>query len=245
MTRYNDPAGCSRCPRPNDRLPLKSCSLCAAKAKEYYDDNHVEISKTSKACRKANPEKHRTREEAYRRTHRKERSTYSNNYYYAHYEEVSAKQAAYRERNREKIRQYDKAYREAHKEERAEAARAYHKTHRKEVNARQVRRAHNDLQFRLRKNLRGRLSSAIRKNSKAGSAVRDLGCTIPELKAYLEGLWQPGMDWSNWSRAGWHIDHIKPLDAFDLTDRKQCLEACHYTNLQPMWAKENCSKGPR
>ncbi len=35
-------------------------------------------------------------------------------------------------------------------------------------------------------NLRGRLSQAIRNNYKSGSAVRDLGCSIEQLKSHLE-----------------------------------------------------------
>ena len=96
---------------------------------------------------------------------------------------------------------------------------------------------------RLSMSLRNRLNQAIRNEYKAGSAVRDLGCTINELKAHLEALFSPGMNWDNWELDGWHIDHIKPLASFDLTDREQFLEACHYTNLQPLWAKENLSKG--
>ena len=41
------------------------------------------------------------------------------------------------------------------------------------------------------------------------------------------------------------IDHIKPLASFDLTNREQFLEACNYKNLQPLWAKENLSKGSK
>jgi len=38
-------------------------------------------------------------------------------------------------------------------------------------------------------------------------------------------------------------DHIKPLSSFDLTDRKQLLEAVNHTNLQPLWAEHNLEKG--
>jgi hypothetical protein len=71
-------------------------------------------------------------------------------------------------------------------------------------------------------------------------------CNVKKsLKLYLESKFQPGMSWDNWGRTGWHIDHIKPLALFNLSDRKQFLEACHYTNLQPLWAKDNLSKGDR
>jgi hypothetical protein len=50
------------------------------------------------------------------------------------------------------------------------------------------------------------------------------------------------MSWDNWGTHGWHIDHIIPLSSFDLTDREQFLKACHYTNLQPLWAADNIRK---
>lgn len=77
---------------------------------------------------------------------------------------------------------------------------------------------------------------------KSGSPVRDLGCSLEELKTHLEQQFQLGMTWENWSRTGWHIDHIQPLSSFDLTDREQFLKAAHYTNLQPLWAKDNLVK---
>jgi len=95
---------------------------------------------------------------------------------------------------------------------------------------------------KLSDRLRQRLGRAIERHSRRGSAVRDLGCTMDEFKTYLESKFQPGMTWDNYGYYGWHIDHIKPLSSFDLTDKKQLLEACHYTNLQPLWAKDNLSK---
>ncbi|KKL15741.1 hypothetical protein LCGC14_2502560 [marine sediment metagenome] len=53
------------------------------------------------------------------------------------------------------------------------------------------------------------------------------------------------MSWENYGFYGWHIDHIKPLCLFNLSDEKQFNKACHYTNLQPLWAEENLKKGGR
>lgn len=100
-----------------------------------------------------------------------------------------------------------------------------------------------DVGFRLRKVLRRRFLKALKGNYKSGSAVRDLGCSIPEFKKHIEKQFQPGMTWENHGLHGWHLDHIKPLAAFDLTDREQVLEVCHYTNIQPLWAEDNFKKG--
>jgi hypothetical protein len=104
------------------------------------------------------------------------------------------------------------------------------------------RKTKDDIQFRISKNLRRRLRNALNNKTKSGSAVKDLGCSIESFKTYLESKFQSGMTWNNYGYDGWHIDHIKPLSSFDLTDRKQFLEACHYTNLQPLWAQDNLIK---
>ncbi len=106
-------------------------------------------------------------------------------------------------------------------------------------------RYRSNIQFKLTKILRSRIRMAIKTNAKVGSAVSDLGCSIPELKKYLESKFQHGMTWKNLSKNGWNIDHIVPLDSFDLSDREQFLKACHFTNLQPLWAIDNMKKGNR
>ena len=108
----------------------------------------------------------------------------------------------------------------------------------------QKRRRLEDLDFRIRQNLRTRLTRAIRIDQKSGSAVRDLGCSIEEFKIHIQNLFQEGMSWENWGHVGecWHLDHIIPLSSFDLADRDQFLKACHYTNIQPLWATDNFRK---
>ena len=101
------------------------------------------------------------------------------------------------------------------------------------------------MQVRLAHNLRARLRDSLKNNYKSGSAVKNLGCSLKELKAYLESKFQEGMCWDNWNINGWHIDHIKPLSSFDLSNKDQLLKACHYTNLQPLWAKDNLIKGDK
>jgi hypothetical protein len=99
-------------------------------------------------------------------------------------------------------------------------------------------RTKTDLNFKLASNLRHRLWSFL----KNGSHVKDLGCSLEELRSYLESKFSDGMSWDNYGIKGWHIDHIRPLSKFDLKDREQFLTACHFTNLQPMWAADNIRK---
>lgn len=113
------------------------------------------------------------------------------------------------------------------------------------------RRLKEDTNFRIATLLRKRLWSAVRFVTKSGSSVKDLGITIDGFRKYIESKFYPHklsgelMSWSNWGIHGWHLDHIVPLSRFDLQDRKQFLKAVHYTNLQPLWAEENRSKGAK
>lgn len=159
---------------------------------------------------------------------------------------ILAYQAKYRKENPEKIVDYQTSYKRIHRKELAAKQMLYHISHKKEeaVRARNshLKKMHNDIEYSLRRNLRKRLWVALKRDQKSGSAIKDLGCSISNLKIHLEKQFKSGMTWENWSKNGWHIDHKIPLAFFNLNDRDQFLQACHYTNLQPLWAHENESK---
>lgn len=96
----------------------------------------------------------------------------------------------------------------------------------------------NNIQRKLAHSLRRRLNTIIKKNKRAGSAVKDLGCTLEKLKQYIENQFSDNMTWDNWGIV-WQLDHRRPLMDFDLTDIEQFQQACHYTNLQPLTIEDH------
>jgi len=68
-----------------------------------------------------------------------------------------------------------------------------------------------------------------------------IGCSAEELVAHLEAQFTEGMTWENYGE--WHVDHVRPCASFDLTDPAQQRQCFHHTNLQPLWAEENLTKG--
>jgi hypothetical protein len=160
-----------------------------------------------------------------------------------------ARRKVYREQCADKVKQQKILYYQQNKELVQQKVKKYQELNK--VAIRQRKRTYSNkqravnLQFRIKEVLRSRLVKLLKNKPKVGSAVQDLGCSIDQLKAHLESQFQPGMSWESYGKCGWHIDHIKPLASFDLTDENQLKQACHYTNLQPLWARDNLSKGAK
>jgi hypothetical protein len=159
---------------------------------------------------------------------------------YSSDEERRLAKKEYRKEYYQNHKEYQKAYYQTHKKERKIYAKKYNENRKEDKRHYENNKLKTDINYKLAKNLRTRLYLALKENWKLGSAVKDLGCTIPELKIYLEKQFEIGMTWDNWGE--WHIDHIRPLSKFNLQNREEFLQANHYTNLQPLWAKENIKK---
>ena len=100
-------------------------------------------------------------------------------------------------------------------------------------------RYYNEIEYKLGVAVRNRFKKALKNNSKKESIFYLIGCTIQELKEYLESQFKDGMSWENYNINGWHIDHKIPCSAFDLTKIEEQQKCFHYTNLQPLWAYDN------
>lgn len=96
-----------------------------------------------------------------------------------------------------------------------------------------------DPHFRLIDNVRKRVCKVLKGKDK--STLLIIGCSLEQLRGHLESKFKPGMTWKNYGK--WHVDHKIPLASAKNTIEVQNL--CHYSNLQPLWARENLSKNDR
>jgi hypothetical protein len=110
---------------------------------------------------------------------------------------------------------------------------------------RQRQRYQTDPEYMLLIRLRSRIRYAVRAGAaqKKGNCRTLIGCNATEFCSYIESLFAPGMSWQN--KQEWHIDHIIPVSAFDLTSEEGQQAAFHYTNMRPLWAHENIKKGAK
>ena len=98
-----------------------------------------------------------------------------------------------------------------------------------------------DWEWRERTRIRARCNGLKRAKQSSKRYITQLGCTRWQARKHIERLWLPGMSWDNHGTA-WEIDHIIPASRFDVNDPMQRLQMCHFTNLQPLWTRDNRRK---
>lgn len=156
----------------------------------------------------------------------------------------AARMREYRKNNPDKIRRHEAKRNAA---ARRKAAADWRRNNRQYYKARR----RSDVQFRLTDVLRCRLRDALKGRRKTASVLALLGCTPQKLKKHLEKQFLPGMTWENHGpmRRGrpptWNIDHIVPCAAFDLRDPEQQRKCFHFSNLRPLWARDNILKSDK
>lgn len=234
------------------------CKSCRKKEDEKYKDKTLEY---QRKWAKENPEKTREYKKRYREANPdKDHQYYLENigaiktihkeYQEENRQEIAIKKAEYYQKNKGKQAEYSKNYREIKKSEIKIKKAGYYQKNKSEdrenKNIKYRERYEKDVEFRLSVCLRSRLRQAIKKVAKTGSAIADLGCSIEELRKYLESKFYSSkagenMSWDNYGK-GWQIDHIEAFCLFDLTNREELLRVCNYTNLWPLWHEDHIIK---
>jgi hypothetical protein len=184
----------------------------------------------------------------------------SGSYYQQNKEKIKARNKAYYWSNRDYVLERQKKYQANNAESYRARARKWEKNNpdRVKANKKRLRQGDNykiwrkkyrdfrfatDINFKILERYRKRLWDALKGNNKSASTLNLLGCTVEFFKNYIEAKFVSGMSWDNYGE--WHIDHIKPCASFDLSVDSEQIACFHYTNLQPLWAKDNISKGAR
>lgn len=161
--------------------------------------------------------------------------------YYDNTDAAKAKMAEWLEKNRDRKLAMDREWyaknrtkvRAAARAARDDGVRAKEREYRR-------KRIKSDPVFALACRVRSQISTSLtdRYWAKHKGAQQILGCTFDEFKAHIERQFLRGMSWEN--RGDWHIDHIVPVSSANTRD--ELLALFHFTNLRPLWAKENIAK---
>jgi hypothetical protein len=221
----------------------KNKSVLIQKKKEYYKKNREIQLLKCKTWRENNKEHKAKTDKEYLLKNRERLLEYKKDYYQKNKKHLSEIGKTYRKENENKI----KEYRLKNREKILKRKRDWSRENIKHVLQYAKNKRDTDIQYKIRNSIRNRINSAIvyQKTTKHCSSLKLLGCSIQNAKEHLEKQFKEGMTWDNYGHKTWHIDHIIPCASFDLTDTEQQKKCFHYTNLQPLWAKENISKGAK
>ena len=195
-----------------------------------------------RAYYKANAEAVKAKAKIYRTANKEIVNAWQRNYRATNVEALKAWHRANYAANKEKIRAEQRSYREANDE----ILNARRRSHSTTDEFRGKRRAlyKNNPAHRLRCIISSRLNQALKGRGKLIPTMEAIGCTPEQLRTLIEAQFVAGMNWDNYGKA-WHVDHIRPLASFDLTNPEEYKRASHFSNLRPMWASMNIRKGAK
>jgi hypothetical protein len=194
------------------------CKLCKSeKSKEYYKNNREKVKKRVKEYRNDNLDEVNKQVKEYYMKNRDELLEYKRNYY---------------KENKERFNELNLKYRENNKDLIKEQKRKYISKKRKE-----------DILFRIKENISRRINQCLKNKGfkKEYRSEEILCCKIDEFKEYIESQFDDGMKWEK--HGEWYLDHKTPISWTET--EQEVYDLNHYSNFQPLWAKDNLSKGNR
>jgi len=204
--------------------------------KRHLEENRGVINERQRSLYHAHREKRIDRKRVYNKENRETINEKSRRYRGENSEKLKEYQRLRYQQNRGKVLEANARWSKANRDKVREAGRRYKKVNRHKLLEYQQRPL-----VKIAINLRTRLNLAIRRGNKAGSAVRDLGCTIDQLRMHIASQFTGCMSWETWGTS-FEIDHIFPLAAANLEDRAEFLAVNNWRNLQPLTPAANNAK---
>ena len=116
----------------------------------------------------------------------------------------------------------------------------YSKNNREKINNYYDERRKNDINFRIIVNTRTRIHHAFKGESKSPTSKEILGIDIETFKKWIEYQMTPEMNWSNI-----HIDHVRSISSFDVSNEDELFKAFNWKNTQPLLKEDNLRKGSK
>jgi hypothetical protein len=160
--------------------------------------------------------------------------------YYANNKRVhNLKMKTYREEHREDIRVQKRLYYEKNKE----TIMRYHEQTKDKRNNRLCERRASNSMVRIMESLKARLHYVLKSNKQHTSSTY-IGCTNEFLRIWIEYQFDESMGWSNYG-SFWQIDHVIPVAAFALSNKRCQLVCFHWSNLRPLHKVVNMSKSDK
>jgi transposase-like protein len=99
-----------------------------------------------------------------------------------------------------------------------------------------------NINFKVSEILRSKIHKMIK--GKKTSYQNMIGCDLEFLKKWIEYRFSENMTWSNLGSV-WQIDHILPINSFNLNNENEKKICFHWTNLQPLDSYTNQSKSDK
>lgn len=194
--------------------------------------------KSARKRRAENPDKHRE----YSRLQHQKHKAKEKEYYQKNREKILASNKSWSLKNKERHRALCKKWAESNADKMASFVRKYRSKPDKKVkiNVYQRTKRATDPLFAISGRVRARIKTALSERGYGKDKVSKeiLGCSWEFFLQYLESQFVEGMNWSN--RHLWHIDHYIPIAAAKSKEDVYMLN--HYSNLRPLWGKDNFKK---
>lgn len=202
----------NKCAKNKDGLQYK-CRDCQ---KKLYYDNHEHYLDYDR-----------------QRTNTAERVAYKQQYDKQYYEQNQEQRRQYQHKHYKAFRQQILDLTPEQREHKAKVRKLWYEEHKEDINKLKQQKRNSDLMFRFNECVSSSIYYALKHNKACEHWENLVDFTFDELKEHIEKQFTPEMSWSN-RGSYWELDHIIPVNTFNLQDKAEFKICWSLANLRPL-----------